>query len=390
MRKKEWLSFVLILLIIAGAGFGLYTYKTSQTEKNQSAPTTAPQQTASSPALAEGTPSVKLWVTSDFGAKVLFDQQVAWHEGDTVMDLLKTNLPQVETAYNGGFVQSINGLASQYRVGDSTSKKVDWFYSVNGLMADVGAGEFPTRPGDIIWWDYHDWDYAMRVPAQIGAFPHPFLTRVTGEPLPVQIMYAGDHGQIADKLAKMLEQARQTYEKNQNNQHIQGSQASQASQKDQAQVIATTSWKEPMFEQEQGLILIGDRKSLLTSAFVQRMMKERDALGLFAGLTAGGIQLYDQAGKPGKLLTDEDDSLILGTKNLTTDMPVLIVAGNSDAALQKAVEKLEQTATEQTTTEQTATEQPHSDDSFQRMYEAVITDGKIERLPMGSNEGAKQ
>ncbi|MGD8191718.1 DUF4430 domain-containing protein [Brevibacillus ginsengisoli] len=364
MRKKEWLLLILAVFVIAGAAFGLYTYRTAQGGKAPSSATpTTNQAEASQGAQAKeelpaGTPSVKLWVTRDFGATVLFNQQVAWHEGDTVMDLLKKNITNVETAYNGGFVQSINGMASQYRVGDANSKKVDWFFSVNGLMSDVGAGEYPVHQGDTIWWDYHNWDYAMRVPAQIGAFPHPFVTRVTGEPLKAQIMYAGNQEQAAQQLNESLSQK---VNKNTKNSPGKGS------------TYSVSKWNEKLFEQEQGLILIGDRPSLMASPFVQKMMREREALGLFASFTDKGIQTYDSSGKPSKLLTDDGDAVILATKNLGNEMPILIVTGNSDAVLSKAVEQLQQTE--------------NSETPFQLMYSAVLSGDQVMRLPMETNKG---
>lgn len=361
MRKKEWLLLALAVLIVAGAASGLYTYRSAKGPKVQStASSTSAIQAENSQAsdLPEGTPFVNLWVTRDFGETVLFKQKVALHDKDTVMDLLKKNLSNVETAYNGGFVQAINGLSSQYRVGDTSSKKLDWFYSVNGLMADVGAGEYPIRSGDSIWWDYHDWSYAMRVPAQIAAFPHPFVSRVTGEPLRDQLMVAGDNEQVAQQLSEGLHQLISK---------MPGTQVKQT------KAIPVSKWNEHVFEQEQGLILIGDRKSLLQSPFVQQMMKEREALGLFATITDQGIQTYDTAGNPSKLLSGEGDALVFATKNLGTDMPILMVTGNSDSALTNAVEKLIQ---------------PDKDYPFQLMYASVLSDDQVTRLPFNSNKDA--
>ena len=59
----------------------------------------------------------------------------------------------VETRYGGGFVQAINGVAG----GREDGRPVDWFYYVNGVLAERGAAAHELEPGDRIWWDHHDW-----------------------------------------------------------------------------------------------------------------------------------------------------------------------------------------------------------------------------------------
>ena len=72
----------------------------------------------------------------------------------------------VKTAYGGGFVTAINGIKA--------GKGCDWFYYVNGAMPNVGALSYIPCAGDIVWWDFHEWQGARPVPAVIGSFPRPF------------------------------------------------------------------------------------------------------------------------------------------------------------------------------------------------------------------------
>ena len=72
--------------------------------------------------------------------------------GETAMRMLQRDF-DVETRYGGGFVQSINGVAG----GREDGRPVDWFYYVNGILADQGAAAHELAPGDDIWWDHHDW-----------------------------------------------------------------------------------------------------------------------------------------------------------------------------------------------------------------------------------------
>ncbi len=112
--------------------------------------------------------AVHLRVTDDFGATVLAEPKEPKQAGaDTVMRLLQRNA-KVETRYGGGFVQSINGLSGQADAGE----QIDWFFYVNGLLADRGAASWRVREGERIWWDRHRWDLAQ-IDAVVGDYPQP-------------------------------------------------------------------------------------------------------------------------------------------------------------------------------------------------------------------------
>ena len=134
-------------------------------------------------AAASGRPpggdEVRLIVSRDFGASILTDVTAPAAADLSVMRLLAENTT-VETQYGGGFVQSIDGLASTYgSVADADAK--DWFYWVDGIMADMGAGDYVLTGGETVWWDHHSWARAMYLPVAVGAFPAPW----TGGDLPV-------------------------------------------------------------------------------------------------------------------------------------------------------------------------------------------------------------
>jgi Domain of unknown function (DUF4430) len=107
-----------------------------------------------------------LWVTRDRGANVLVVRTVP--AGLTAMQALD-RVADIETAYGGRYVQSINGIDG------SMSSQHDWFYFVNGIEADRSAAEVRLRAGDIEWWDFRSWAKRMRQPVVVGAFPQPFL-----------------------------------------------------------------------------------------------------------------------------------------------------------------------------------------------------------------------
>lgn len=131
---------------------------------------------------------VGLLVTRDFGRVPVGggEQTVEAPSSDTAMRLLQRT-HRVRTRYGGGFVQSIDGIGG----GTQGGRPVDWFFYVNGLIADKGAASVKLHRGDRVWWDRHDWGTTPDVKAVVGAFPEPFLHGRNGKRLPVR-MECGD------------------------------------------------------------------------------------------------------------------------------------------------------------------------------------------------------
>lgn len=111
-------------------------------------------------------PAAQLLVTHGFGAEVALDAPVA--PAQSVLSALQT-VAEVETAYGGGFVQGIDGVAGDL------GRREDWLYFVNGVEAGVGAADRQVRDGDRIWWDYRRWSGYEHVPVVVGAWPEPFV-----------------------------------------------------------------------------------------------------------------------------------------------------------------------------------------------------------------------
>ena len=131
----------------------------------------------------EAPDEVRLTVTDGFGARSVLEKPAPDVGGEeTVMRLLQRNA-KVRTRYGGGFVQSIGSLAG----GREGGRPVDWFYYVNGVLAEEGASAVQVRGGDRIWWDRRDWGVTNDVPAVVGSFPEPFLHGIEGERPPTRI-----------------------------------------------------------------------------------------------------------------------------------------------------------------------------------------------------------
>ncbi len=139
----------------------------------------------------QGLGAVGLTVTRDYGAEPvrapLTDEAT---EADTVMRVLERNV-EISTRFGGGFVQSIDGLEAEEEIGAGPR---DWFFYVNGVESTVGAADYPLHGGEAIWWDYRDWGAAMRVPAVVGSWPHPFAGGDDGGQRPVLVECRGGGG----------------------------------------------------------------------------------------------------------------------------------------------------------------------------------------------------
>lgn len=147
---------------------------------------------------------INLIVTSDFGHTKMFGKNVGLVKDEVGMEVMFRNL-DIQTAYGGGFVNSINGLESKFTFfTGSDRKKHDWFYWVNGILAPIGIGEYRPQPDDEIWWDYHDWSMTMFIPAVIGSYPQPFKNGFWGKNPGTVIMYTKEFKDGAEKLKKSL------------------------------------------------------------------------------------------------------------------------------------------------------------------------------------------
>ena len=112
-----------------------------------------------------------LWVTRDRGAHVIFSGPVP--AGSDGIRTVEREL-KVTTRYGGRYLQSVNGLAG------SLTQQRDWFFFVNGIEGDRSAAEVKLRAGDVLWWDFRNWNArTMHVPVVAGAYPQPFLRSPT-------------------------------------------------------------------------------------------------------------------------------------------------------------------------------------------------------------------
>jgi Domain of unknown function (DUF4430) len=151
------------------------------------------------PGATRGGSGAQLRVTRDFGHAQLLTASVAKiHTSDTVMRFLASKA-KITTRYGGGFVQSIDGLS-----GNQSAGPHDWFYFVNGSEAPTGAAAHKLKPGDVVQWDYRDWQVTPHVPAIVGAFPEPFVHGLDGTQYPTRVECASGATKACDAVTSEL------------------------------------------------------------------------------------------------------------------------------------------------------------------------------------------
>ncbi|MDD5591197.1 MAG: DUF4430 domain-containing protein [Dehalococcoidales bacterium] len=157
-----------------------------------------------SPAPANGSndeSEILLVVTRDFGSEIMIEETVPIGKNTTAMEVLMA-VAEVDTAYGGGFVNAINGLASDYT--GSNESKGDWFIYFNGMSSKVGALDYTLFPGDVEHWDYRNWDFHQFVPAIVGDFPEPFMHGHGGTVYPTVVVYQEGWEEAAADVAGAL------------------------------------------------------------------------------------------------------------------------------------------------------------------------------------------
>jgi len=254
-----------------------------------------------------------LTVTRDFGERrVGIGAATPIPGGETVMRMLQRDF-DVETRYGGGFVQRINGIAG----GRQDGRPVDWFYYVNGILAEDGAAAHKLGAGDDVWWDHHDWSASADVRAVVGAFPEPFLSGVGGKRLPVRLDCAAAAQDACDEVAERLGRV--------------GVKAGRSA--------AGGFGGEGLLR-----IKVGFWADLRRDATVRRLEEGPRASGVYARPSATGdaIALLDPEGRTVRTL-DAGSGLVAATK-LGGEAPTWVVTGTDAVGLAAAAAQLDRDA----------------------------------------------
>lgn len=162
-------------------------------------PEIAPQN--DSPARTEpAKDKVTVIVTQDFGKQLVLEQEVEIGTDTNAMAALQM-VADVETKY-GGFVNSINGISSEY--GGLSHTKKDWFFYINGIASNLGARDYILQNGDVEHWDFRVWSYHQFIPAIIGDYPQPFMSWYQGKTKPTWVVYEEPFSAEAEALVEKM------------------------------------------------------------------------------------------------------------------------------------------------------------------------------------------
>nr|HID14172.1 DUF4430 domain-containing protein [Anaerolineae bacterium] len=299
MKPRLRLLIPLLLVFLALLGAVIYAgWQGCQEEVAGTRDTTA------GPARAEAV-GVHLWVTADFGQRLIFAAEVGVNAGDSVLEVMKRHL-EVETAYGGGFVQGINGLASGYAAG----RKQDWFYWVNGIMAPVGAAQYRPSEGDVIWWDYHEWEHTLFIPAVVGAYPQPF------KDAGAVILYAPGFEEEAAAIKRGLTRL-----------GVEG-------------VSVRPLSEEGVAGRNAPAILLGPWLRLEADPLVGGLLKQEIRLGLYAKFAQGKIALLRPDGTVARELPSGGGVVLAVGSGAGDEEPLWLVTGADEAGVRRAARLL--------------------------------------------------
>jgi hypothetical protein len=210
---------------------------------------------------------------------------------------------KVETAYGGGFVNSIDGLASSYT--GLGVKQDDWFYLVNGVQPSRGAGEYVLAPGDAVWWDYRSWEFAVAIPAVVGQYPHPFV-----DGMPTDVLVSADASEAGGRIWGAVRGAGGT-----------------------AMRFAPLGPDTPR-PGGRHAIVVGAVDSLMATPWLREALDEPGRSGVFLRPEGTGLAIMDGLGGAHK--APRDVGAVAATSGETPGTAVWIVTGGSTGAVGRA------------------------------------------------------
>jgi len=253
----------------------------------------------------------RLVVTDGFGSASLLDLDKPEVGGsDTVMRLLQRNA-DVQTRYGGGFVSAVNGR----RAGTPGGRPVDWFYYVNGVLADKGAASTRVRAGDRIWWDRHDWGASDGTNAVVGAFPEPFAHGPEGKRLPVRVECIDSKTPACDAVQAALTKVG---------------------------VLAAKGGIQTSFTKETLRIVVGPYAKIRGDEAVRTLERGPRSSGVYARFAADGgtLTVLDERGHVTRTL--QAGAGLVAATVYEGGQPVWIVTGTDDAGVSAAAGALDE------------------------------------------------
>jgi len=93
--------------------------------------------------------TISIALSKDHGAEAIEEKSITTNKNNNLLEIMLENF---EIEEDNGFIQSINGLAT-----DLDAEK-GWIYYVNDEMAIVGAKDLTLSENDYVRFDYQAWE----------------------------------------------------------------------------------------------------------------------------------------------------------------------------------------------------------------------------------------
>ncbi|SHI50223.1 protein of unknown function [Dethiosulfatibacter aminovorans DSM 17477] len=285
----------------------------------------------------DGSAKIELIVTRDFGIEELFRESISLEKYWTVFDAMDAAV-EIATDHGGGFISGINGLESY---SDGT-KRLDWFYYVNGICADVGPLDYDLVEGDVIWWDYHEWESMDATNSTvIGSYPEPFVHGYRGKPAVITIMSSDENSELAMELKDAL-------------------------LNEGVQSVEISGIDNSMMEDREGpIIVLGQWEELSGYEYLNKLNEAYERNGTYVYYSDQGIDLLSNSSEKVRTLKGGAGSIVSHGDGLGDDCPLWIISGTDMNGLEKAIELL-----------------VNDTNKIDSTYSAAVEDSNIIKLPI--------
>lgn len=92
---------------------------------------------------------ISIALSKNHGLEAIEEKSITTNKNSNLMEIMQENF---EIEEDNGFIQSINGLATDY------DAETGWIYYVNDEMAIVGAEDLTLSENDYVRFDYQAWE----------------------------------------------------------------------------------------------------------------------------------------------------------------------------------------------------------------------------------------
>lgn len=257
---------------------------------------------------------VRFIITKSFGYEVIKDEVVPFNENYAVLDYLEA-ISEVETAYGGGFVNGIDGLKSGFTDSKDKAKK-DWFFYANGIFSHMGALDYYPLAGDVIQWDYHEWENSSNSNAVLTGWPSVFfISGYDGLKAETSIVYTDTYKDVAAILQSRLKDAGvNTY-------------------------LTIYSSETDMVEGGHTIFLT-DYKTLLEDTLVSEILETYKNRGLYIGLEENSILAFSQDYTVSEIIDNEVVMFAYQKIYAQPDTLFFVIAGDDIGLTEQLIEMI--------------------------------------------------